>query len=67
MPNTNEQIMIHCIKCNSITNGYYSKKARTCKICTNKITVENKNRKAKLQGYKSYYQKRKIEKHLTKT
>lgn len=54
--------MIPCIKCNSNTNGYYSPKSRTCRICTNKITVENRNRKAKLKGYNSYYQEYKLKK-----
>lgn len=52
-----------CIKCSSDTNGYYTLKSRTCRICTNKITVESKNRKARLKGYNNYYQELKLKKY----
>lgn len=57
--------MLPCIKCNSDKNGYYTPRSRTCRKCTNKVTVETKNRKARLEGYRSYYQKLKIKEYET--
>lgn len=58
--------MTPCIKCNSTENGYYTAKSRTCRKCTNLVTVENKNRRARLEGYRNYYQKLKLKEYETK-
>lgn len=57
--------MLPCIKCDSTVNGYYTEKSRTCRKCTNLVTVENKNRIARLEGYRNYYQKLKLRDYET--
>jgi len=55
-----------CRQCESETNGYYTKKSRTCRKCTNRKLIETQRDTAERNGYKNYYQFLKF-KNFTKT
>jgi len=54
-----------CLTCGQ-DNGFYHRYSKDCRICVNRRVNENRNRIARLQGYRSHYEKLKLKEYEVK-